>query len=549
MSLYSDVAFSRTTKLGQAELNRRMKILADAIETLRLFAPDWQEQVEALRAVALERINQALLPAYDAILGLAQLGALFSASSSSAISVGTGSRLFTIAESQRIIFAPAANLAITLDDDPTIVLYGRLAGYDRDNGTLDVNIDQAIGAGTHAGWTISASPPRALTHELRADNPHAVTAAQVGTLTAEEIDEYLDILRGSIVGDASAAMDTLAKVEAEIGEVNAALALRLRADVVQLFSEGERALLRANAGVGVVAGFRNKIINGDFDIWQRGASFTTSGYTADRWALGLGTGAAGNVSKQDGAVAHGRQMAYARFARTTLGSSHSRLSQKIEGVGTLAGKTVTVSFWARSSLATEIRTILAQSFGTGGSPSADVVGAAATHSLTAEWQRFNRVVTLADIAGKTRGSNGDDYLQLRFDWLTTAPNPLTNVDIAHVSIVEGDASTEADPLSPRHIQQELALCQRYFHRIDTWYGGFGVRYANAAASTWDAGIAPFPVIMRAIPTAAILSAPAYQNCSDAAWSCRSDMAVLRVTTAAAGGYRAYAGVHSFDAEL
>ena len=44
-------------------------------------------------------------------------------------------------------------------------------------------------------------------------------------------------------------------------------------------------LASGNSAVGFGGGVVNKIINGNFCVWQRGTSFSANGYTADRMAI------------------------------------------------------------------------------------------------------------------------------------------------------------------------------------------------------------------------------------------------------------------------
>ena len=90
---------------------------------------------------------------------------------------------------------------------------------------------------------------------------------------------------------------------------------------------------------------KNKLINGDMSIWQRGTSFTATGYTADRW---YGTVAGTTTFAQETTVIPSNSR-YALKWTTGAASSYGQLRQFIERgtVIPLQGKTMTVSAMVR----------------------------------------------------------------------------------------------------------------------------------------------------------------------------------------------------------
>jgi hypothetical protein len=260
-----------------------------------------------------------------------------------------------------------------------------------------------------------------------------------------------------------------------------ALAKRVRVDAVQNLSEAEKGQARANVGGGVLSSFRNKLINGDFIVWQRGSSQTSSGYGSDdRWA-NLHIGSTKTHSFQPFPVGQtdvpGDPVYFSRTVVTSVTGAGNTVikQQKVEDVRTLAGNTCTVTFYAKANAPRKIALDMEQNFGSGGALSAAVTGIGSRKfDLTTSWQKFSHLVQVPSIATKTLGSNGNSHLILNFwfdagtNWNARTQNlghQSGTFDIAHVSLVEGDATAEADPFSPRHFQQEIALCQRYFEQV------------------------------------------------------------------------------------
>ena len=250
---------------------------------------------------------------------------------------------------------------------------------------------------------------------------------------------------------------------------------------------------------GFTAG-KNKFINGDFTIWQRGTSFagTAGVFTADRWFYSSDLSAGGTVSRQaftagTAPVSGYEGQYFYRYARTSGTTSYNQLYQPIEGVQTFAGQTATISFWAKADAATTISMDGYQLFGTGGSSPASM-GLSGTASLTTSWQRFSFTASVPSIAGKTIGA--DNALRPMINYGTG--NKV--VDIWGMQIEAGSTATPFQTASGS-IQGELALCQRYYYRTTQNANLILSTYGNATSTTVAYVPVTFPVTMRITPTA------------------------------------------------
>ncbi len=262
---------------------------------------------------------------------------------------------------------------------------------------------------------------------------------------------------------------------------------------------------------GNFAAGKNKVLNSDYSIWQRGTTFTFSGsggYSADRWLVDgdrTSMGASRQTFTPGTAPVAGYEGEY--FLRWTPGTSgsFSNLQTKLEDVRTFAGQTVTLSYWAKCSTGTLTNEpYYIQRFGSGGSADASV--ALATSTITTTWTRFSQTFTIPSISGKTIGTNNCLVLLP----LRLAAGTTTTVDVWGMQLEASNTAT-AFQTATGTIQGELAACQRYYWRTggSSAYEAF---WRGVGRSTTQADFYPkLPVTMRVAPTAVESSTLAVEN--------------------------------------
>lgn len=330
-----------------------------------------------------------------------------------------------------------------------------------------VQLDFGIPAGEGFYWEGSYNPANAYDKDsvVRQNGStfiaaQAVPPAQAPSSSYPPVDTtYWKVLAakgqdgtgtGDMVGPASATAKRLAVFGNTTGKILA------EASGLTLSEQGRA---RADLGLNVLSDERDKIINGRFEVAQRTlpVAIAVSGVGIDCWRVACLSGITALANRVALPAGDVRGKYFMQVAFSGAGASGSFVSQRMPGVETHAGRRATLAFSAADSHATAGVVQVRQFFGTGGSPSAPVaVNTPITLGTTLS--PFQLLIDVPSIAGKTLGTNGDDYLEVIF--IPTVANTHT-FSLSNVRFDEGDATLETN-LPVKSLQRQEELCKWFY---------------------------------------------------------------------------------------
>jgi hypothetical protein len=291
---------------------------------------------------------------------------------------------------------------------------------------------------------------------------------------------------------------------------------------------------RTNLGLDGFVNMKNRIINGAMVIDQRNAgavqtSPASNTYNLDRWLVNVGGGGF-NVQQTPSTtetgfatrVAAGFSNYLAVTSTAVTSASNYNIRQLIEGFntadlafGTASAKTITLSFWVYSSLTGTFGGSIQNSAGNRSYVYSYTIAAANT------WQQVTATIP-GDTSGTWIGATNGIGLILYIAYSTAAgnagaagswtgndyraPTGQTNVvgtngATFYITGVQLEVGSTATSFDYRPYGTELALCQRYYAKMNAGtgaYTGFGSGVAGATTTAYI--FFKYPVTMRSSPT-------------------------------------------------
>ncbi len=287
--------------------------------------------------------------------------------------------------------------------------------------------------------------------------------------------------------------------------------------------------LAQQASTGVSQGFKNRIINGAMVIDQRnaGASGSSNTYTVDRWQLASNVSGKLTWQQNQGSVTppagFSNYLGFTSSSAYSIGASeYFFANQNIEGYnwydlnwGTANAKTVTLSFWVRSSLTGTFGGALVNWAGNYSYPFSYTISAANT------WEQKSITIagpTAGTWVGATNGGALQIYISLGtgttlsgtagswsanlYGSATGATSVVgTNGATFYITGVQIEVGSSATSFEYRPYTTELQLCRRYLPTFTNQSGGtFNVGNATCYAASFCFFSVPFDVPARVPPT-------------------------------------------------
>lgn len=277
---------------------------------------------------------------------------------------------------------------------------------------------------------------------------------------------------------------------------------------------------------GALAGSKNKLINADFRIWQRGVSIAApSGaftYTADRWLVGA-NGA--SLTASQSVISAGN---YAIKLSGATGNSYAAVAQRIESnnIEMDVGKPCTFQFQFFSqqarSVYIQLQTATARDNFTGLAQFASVI-------IPVEANTLQKLTLTAVLPPEC--VNGVQVI--------VEPGGIGAGEEVYIWATQLETSNIASIPEFRLQSAEIVNCQRYFQQLFATIRGF-----TPSAGLNQSATLPFQVCMRAIPTFTITAqAEAFGNVGPGMVVFTNNVFTARYEVQTTGGGEFYALQH------
>jgi len=246
-------------------------------------------------------------------------------------------------------------------------------------------------------------------------------------------------------------------------------------------------------------GRRNILINGDFQVSQRG-DYTTAGtapnaYVLDRWLVDRnGTATVQHTTGHDipGTPAICKAI---KLVQTVTGTNYLGVRQKIENPSIYAGRTFTYSAWIRSNTPNA----RIECYAPGTTPNIYI---GPNHSGSGEWEYLSFTFTL------NTGTPTDFRADVFIDNGAYSNTTITAGEFIEATMLQLELGKVATPFEHRSYGEELALCQRYYQQSkdgtpnQNSFGGHQIHVASGQDPQVVISLSPN---MRATPSVVLYS--------------------------------------------